>query len=208
MPITIANATPSANGQASSTQPSNIIPKRTAARDRQACICCGKPIPKGSVIASAILLIHNHPSGDLAPSREDLNVTKRLQEAGTVLGIKVLDHIIVGTMIRAMCRSAKSREGDHFMGIAMKHKREQLPPQIESWTYDHHSQKGRSLNRGIEYFRDESTQLIPPQQFDDPYRELFFEELQKRFEDPSPTASPRGRTNRSKKPDPNQDQLF
>ncbi len=46
--------------------------------------------------ASAVLLIHNHPSGDPTPSREDREVTRRLQEAGKILGIRVLDHIIVG----------------------------------------------------------------------------------------------------------------
>lgn len=46
--------------------------------------------------AVSIILIHNHPSGDCTPSREDVNVTKRLKEAGNILGIDVLDHIIVG----------------------------------------------------------------------------------------------------------------
>ena len=42
-----------------------------------------------------IILAHNHPSGDLEPSKEDLTVSKRLVEAGKLLGIEVLDHIIV-----------------------------------------------------------------------------------------------------------------
>ena len=46
--------------------------------------------------AAALVLVHNHPSGDPAPSREDLDVTKRLVEAGKILGIEVLDHIIIG----------------------------------------------------------------------------------------------------------------
>ncbi|MDP3767812.1 MAG: DNA repair protein RadC [Dehalococcoidia bacterium] len=46
--------------------------------------------------AAAIILAHNHPSGDPAPSREDLELTRRLTEAGRLLGIPVLDHIIVG----------------------------------------------------------------------------------------------------------------
>lgn len=44
--------------------------------------------------ACAIIIAHNHPSGDLTPSQEDKAVTKRLIEAGSILGIKVLDHII------------------------------------------------------------------------------------------------------------------
>lgn len=46
--------------------------------------------------ASAMILAHGHPSGDTTPSAEDVAVTKRLVEAGRILGIRVLDHIIVG----------------------------------------------------------------------------------------------------------------
>lgn len=46
--------------------------------------------------AGAVILVHNHPSGDPSPSREDLDVTERLVQAGELLGIRVLDHIIVG----------------------------------------------------------------------------------------------------------------
>jgi DNA repair protein RadC len=45
--------------------------------------------------AKSVLLVHNHPSGDPTPSDEDLVVTRRMQEAGSTLGIHVLDHIIV-----------------------------------------------------------------------------------------------------------------
>ena len=46
--------------------------------------------------ASAILCVYNHPSGDPTPSSEDVAVTRRLMEAGKLLGIDVLDHIVVG----------------------------------------------------------------------------------------------------------------
>lgn len=46
--------------------------------------------------AVSIILLHNHPSGDCTPSREDINVTQRLQEAGKIIGVDVLDHIIIG----------------------------------------------------------------------------------------------------------------
>ena len=46
--------------------------------------------------SSSIILSHNHPSGDSTPSREDHTVTERLTEAGKLLGIEVLDHIIYG----------------------------------------------------------------------------------------------------------------
>jgi DNA repair protein RadC len=46
--------------------------------------------------AAAVILIHNHPSGDPSPSQEDLHITRRLREIGEVMGVKVLDHVIVG----------------------------------------------------------------------------------------------------------------
>ncbi len=46
--------------------------------------------------AASIVCLHNHPSGDASPSREDIEVTKRLVECGRVLGIEVLDHVIIG----------------------------------------------------------------------------------------------------------------
>ena len=46
--------------------------------------------------ASAIICLHNHPSGDPEPSREDIETTKRLVEAGEIMGIRVLDHVIIG----------------------------------------------------------------------------------------------------------------
>jgi DNA repair protein RadC len=46
--------------------------------------------------ASALVLVHNHPSGSLTPSPEDIAVTKQLLEAGKTIGIELLDHIIVG----------------------------------------------------------------------------------------------------------------
>ena len=46
--------------------------------------------------AAALVLIHNHPSGDAHPSSHDIAITKRLVEAGSIIGIKVLDHVIVG----------------------------------------------------------------------------------------------------------------
>jgi DNA repair protein RadC len=46
--------------------------------------------------AAAVLALHNHPSGDPLPSREDHEVTRRLAEAGEILGIRLLDHVVVG----------------------------------------------------------------------------------------------------------------
>lgn len=47
--------------------------------------------------ASAIIVAHNHPSGDISPSKEDILTTKNLVKAGKIMGIPVLDHIIIGS---------------------------------------------------------------------------------------------------------------
>jgi DNA repair protein RadC len=46
--------------------------------------------------AASVIFVHNHPSGDPRPSREDIIVTERLSNAGEIVGIKVLDHVIIG----------------------------------------------------------------------------------------------------------------
>ena len=46
--------------------------------------------------AAGVLFVHNHPSGDPTPSREDLELTDRLRQAGALMGVRVLDHIIIG----------------------------------------------------------------------------------------------------------------
>ncbi|HKL49217.1 MAG TPA: DNA repair protein RadC [Desulfuromonadales bacterium] len=46
--------------------------------------------------AAAVLFVHNHPSGDPTPSSEDIEITTRLRDAGTLMGVRVLDHIIIG----------------------------------------------------------------------------------------------------------------
>jgi DNA repair protein RadC len=46
--------------------------------------------------SASVIMIHNHPSGDPSPSREDIMVTEKLIEGGKLLGIDVLDHIIIG----------------------------------------------------------------------------------------------------------------
>lgn len=46
--------------------------------------------------SSSIILVHNHPTGNVDPSPEDISVTKIIREAGEIIGIKVLDHVIIG----------------------------------------------------------------------------------------------------------------
>jgi len=62
--------------------------------------------------AAAVVLVHNHPSGDPTPSREDREITERLARAGELLGIPVLDHVVVAERgYRSVCEDA--REGQN-----------------------------------------------------------------------------------------------
>lgn len=56
---------------------------------------------------AAVILVHNHPSGDPSPSAEDLRITRQLVQAGEVLGIRVLDHVILG-------RRTEDRDRDYL----------------------------------------------------------------------------------------------
>lgn len=46
--------------------------------------------------AAAVIFVHNHPSGDPTPSKEDLEITRRLREVGDLIGVRVLDHVVIG----------------------------------------------------------------------------------------------------------------
>jgi DNA repair protein RadC len=46
--------------------------------------------------AAAVIFVHNHPSGDPAPSPEDIEITRRLKQVGEVMGVRVLDHVVIG----------------------------------------------------------------------------------------------------------------
>lgn len=46
--------------------------------------------------AAAVVLVHNHPSGNVTPSHEDIKITHRLVEASKIIGIEILDHVIIG----------------------------------------------------------------------------------------------------------------
>ena len=71
---------------------------RVAVGSLNQCVVHVRDLFKSAVLSSAaaVILIHNHPTGDPAPSSEDLSITKRLKEAGDLIGISVLDHIIIG----------------------------------------------------------------------------------------------------------------
>ena len=66
--------------------------------DLSSCVVHPREVFKAAILANAasIILAHNHPSGDPTPSPEDIAVTRRIAEAGQILGIELLDHIIVG----------------------------------------------------------------------------------------------------------------
>lgn len=54
---------------------------------------------KGAIInnATSLILLHNHPSGDPAPSQDDRDITQRLKQTGDILGVRILDHMIFGS---------------------------------------------------------------------------------------------------------------
>ena len=54
-------------------------------------------VPAVGSSAASVILAHNHPSGDVTPSREDIELTRRMVQAGEIMGIEVLDHLIVGS---------------------------------------------------------------------------------------------------------------
>ena len=66
----------------------------------QSCAFTPAEVFKGALLANAvsIILCHNHPSGNLEPSADDLRITELMKEAGKLIGIKVLDHLIVSHM--------------------------------------------------------------------------------------------------------------
>lgn len=66
---------------------------------RDACLVHARDLFRAALVAGAcaIILIHNHPSGDPGPSDEDRALTRRVVACGRLLGIPVLDHIVVGT---------------------------------------------------------------------------------------------------------------
>jgi len=63
-----------------------------------ASVCSVRDIMKSALMhnATSIMVFHNHPSGDPTPSREDIEVTKKLMEAGSFMDLTVLDHIVIG----------------------------------------------------------------------------------------------------------------
>ncbi len=64
----------------------------------KSCLTHPREVFRSAIIqnAASIILVHNHPSGDLSPSRDDVEITKQMQKAGEILGIELADHIIVG----------------------------------------------------------------------------------------------------------------
>jgi DNA repair protein RadC len=65
-------------------------------------------VPAIKKSSSAVILVHNHPSGDPTPSKEDIQITKRLIESGALIGISVLDHVIIGDNIFTSLREIEA----------------------------------------------------------------------------------------------------
>lgn len=78
----------------------------------------------------------------------------------------------IGNVIRLLCRAEKNREGDHFhAAIGLKSILEGYVPEIPDWAFDGHTAEGRRRGRGLDFFRETSTQLVPPPARPDPYED-------------------------------------
>ena len=78
----------------------------------------------------------------------------------------------VGNAIRLMCRAPKSREGDHFNAAAgWAEILEDFKPVLPDFVFDQHTQKGKAMGRGLKYFREESTKLVPKPKRKDKYED-------------------------------------
>ncbi|BCR03074.1 DNA repair protein RadC [Desulfuromonas versatilis] len=63
-----------------------------------ACVVHPREVLKSCLLSScaALLLLHNHPSGNAEPSREDMEITTRIKEGAEIIGLKLLDHLVIG----------------------------------------------------------------------------------------------------------------
>jgi len=100
----------------------------------------------------------------------------------------------VGTAIRAMCRAPKSREGDHFQAaVGLRSQLESYTPDVPDWTCDQHTNRGKALGRGLDYFRAESTKLVPAPAEKDPYEDEAYRLWELKRKGVQPTAATRGK---------------
>ena len=82
----------------------------------------------------------------------------------------------IGSAIRAMCRAAKSREGDHFQAaIGLRNMLLGEKPEVPDFAYDMHTLQGRKRGRGLDHFRTEGTKLGPAPKKKDPYEDECYE---------------------------------
>lgn len=74
----------------------------TARGTLSSCIASTRDIMKAALLYNAphVVLFHNHPSGDTTPSKDDLQITKKMVKAGSLLEVNVLDHIILSTNMK------------------------------------------------------------------------------------------------------------
>jgi replication-associated recombination protein RarA len=81
----------------------------------------------------------------------------------------------IGNAIRMMARAPKSREGDHFhVAVGLRSLLENFIPEIPDWANDGHTLAGKRMGRGLDYFREESTKLVPAQSSKDAYEDEFY----------------------------------
>ena len=95
--------------------------------------------------ASSIMLLHNHPSGSLNPSKDDIELTRRVIEAGTIMNIPVIDHLIVvgGTAELVSIRE----ERPEIFGIREEAKYENRPKMNIREMLDKNRERAREINK-------------------------------------------------------------
>lgn len=67
--------------------------------------------------AAALVLVHNHPSGDPTPSAEDIRITKQLIEASRIIDIKLLDHVIIGRFVNGFTVNSSDPNGRCYLSM-------------------------------------------------------------------------------------------
>lgn len=93
--------------------------------------------------ANSVILCHNHPSGELKPSREDIHVTQRLKETGNLLGIQVLDHLIINGVNQQEHYSFKSQ------GVLETTEAYSIATTIRNEETNYNSTKGESVDFNV-----------------------------------------------------------
>ncbi|MEQ8849850.1 hypothetical protein [Botrimarina sp.] len=79
--------------------------------------------------------------------------------------------MVIGGVIRLLCRGPKSRENDHFQAVVAGEQGNDVAPEIPDYAYCHHTHQGKKRGRGLDFFRQVASKLVPPPAEKDPYED-------------------------------------